>query len=116
MDAFERYDLDALLTLLHADATSSMPPYEMWFRGHADIRAWFLGPGIACQGSRLVATHANGLPAFGQYRPSGPGGSHRPWALQVLEITGGGISGMNFFLDTATLFPMFGLPEIPPPG
>jgi RNA polymerase sigma-70 factor (ECF subfamily) len=91
-----------------------MPPYEMWLRGRADIRAWFLGPGIGCAGSRLLPTRANGLPAFGQYRPSGPGGSHRPWALQVLEITDGAIGGMNFFLDTATLFPMFGLPEIPP--
>ncbi len=114
VDAFERYDLDALLTLLHDDATSNMPPYELWLRGHADIRAWFLGPGIECQGSRLVATHANGLPAFGQYRPSGPGGAHEPWSLQVLEIVDGRIAGMNFFLDTATLFPLFGLPATPP--
>jgi RNA polymerase sigma-70 factor (ECF subfamily) len=114
VDAFERYDLDALLALLHDDATSNMPPYELWLRGHADIRAWFLGPGIGCKGSVLISTHANGLPAFGQYRPSGPDGAHEPWALQVLEIADGSIAGMNFFLDTATLFPLFGLPETPP--
>lgn len=113
VDAFERYDLDALLALLHADATSNMPPYELWLRGHADIRAWFLGPGIGCRGSRLIATHANGLPAFGQYRPSGPRGEHEPWSLQVLEIVDGRIAGMTFFLDTAALFPRFGLPDTP---
>jgi RNA polymerase sigma-70 factor (ECF subfamily) len=111
--AFERYDLDALRALVHEDATSSMPPYEMWLRGHDDIRRWFLGPGAGCRGSRLVATTANGLPAFGQYRASGPGGSHEPWSLQVLEITDGRISAMSFFLDTPALFPLFGLPPAP---
>lgn len=111
VDAFERYDLDALTALLHGDATLSMPPYPLWLRGPADIRAWMLGPGRECEGSRLVPTTANGSPAFGQYRPSGPGGRHEPWALQVIEISGGRITGLNQFLDTATLFPLFGLPE-----
>jgi RNA polymerase sigma-70 factor (ECF subfamily) len=113
VDAFERYDLDALLALIHEDATSSMPPYEMWLRGHRDIRAWFLGQGAGCRGSRLVPTVANGLPAFGQYRASGPSGRHEPWSLQVLEITDGRIAGTNYFLDTDTLFPLFGLPPTP---
>ncbi|HEX5586610.1 MAG TPA: sigma-70 family RNA polymerase sigma factor [Acidimicrobiia bacterium] len=113
VDAFERYDIEALLALLHEDATSNMPPYELWLRGHDDIAAWFVGPGAACRGSRLVPTVANGLPAFGQYRASGPNGEHEPWSLQVLEITDGRISGMNFFLDTDTLFPLFDLPAEP---
>ena len=110
VEAFERYDMSALTALLHEDATWSMPPYEMWLRGHEDIAAWCLGPGIGCKGSRLVATVANGLPAFGQYRPSGPGGSHEAWSLQVLEISDGRIVGASFFLDTPHLFPLFGLP------
>ncbi|MFF7651163.1 sigma-70 family RNA polymerase sigma factor [Streptomyces sp. NPDC007983] len=110
VDAFERYDLDSLTSLLHEDATLSMPPYELWLRGHDDIRTWLLGHGIGCRGSRLVPTVANGAPAFGQYRPGGPGGSHEPWALQVLEISAGRITGLNSFLDTERLFPLFGLP------
>ncbi len=110
VEAFERYDLDSLTSLLHEDAVLSMPPLPMWFRGAADIAAWMLGPGQGCRGSRLIATAANGLPAFGQYRPSGPGGRHEPWALIVLEIAGGRIVGINSFLDTAQLFPMFNLP------
>jgi RNA polymerase sigma-70 factor (ECF subfamily) len=109
VDAFERYDLDALTSLLHHDATWSMPPYELWLQTHDDIRRWCLGPGIGCRGSRLIPTVANGLPAFGQYKPSA-GGGHEPWSLQVLEISGGRISGISFFLDTESLFPLFGLP------
>ena len=108
VDAFERYDLDSLTSLLHEDAAWSMPPYELWLQSHDDIRRWCLGPGIACRGSRLVATMANGSPAFGQYKPGGDG--YEPWALQVLEVSAGRISGISFFLDTASLFPLFGLP------
>jgi len=109
VDAFERYDLDSLVSLLHEDATWSMPPYALWLQTHDDIRRWSLGPGAACRGSRLVPTAANGSPAFGQYRPA-PAGGHQPWSLQVLEISAGEITGIMFFLDTATLFPLFGLP------
>lgn len=110
VDAFERYDVDALVALLREDATLSMPPYTLWLRGPAAVKAWFLGRGIGCRGSLLVPTAANGLPAFGQYRPGGPGEPHRPWSLVVLELAGDRIAAMNHFLDTATLFPRFGLP------
>lgn len=114
VEAFERYDVDALAALLREDATLSMPPYTLWLQGPSPIRAWFLGRGIGCRGSRLVPTAASGLPAFGQYRPGGPGQPHRPWSLVVLELSGDRIAAMNHFLDTATLFPRFGLPpELP---
>jgi RNA polymerase sigma-70 factor (ECF subfamily) len=115
VDAFERYDVDALTALLREDATLSMPPYTLWLQGPRAIAAWFRGRGCGCEGSRLVATAANGLPAFGQYRAGGPGEPHRPWSLVVLELQGDRIAAMNHFLDTATLFPRFGLPpELPP--
>ncbi len=114
VDAFERYDVDALAALLRDDATLSMPPYTLWLRGPAAVKAWFLGRGIGCRGSRLVPTAANGLPAFGQYRPGDPGLPYRPWSLVVLELSGDRIAAMNHFLDTAALFPRFGLPpELP---
>jgi len=110
VDAFERYDLESLTSLLHEDATWSMPPYELWLRTHDDIRRWCLGPGIGCRGSRLVPIEANGSPAFGQYKPSATGDGHEAWSLQVLEMSAGRISGISFFLDTPSLFPLFGLP------
>jgi RNA polymerase sigma-70 factor (ECF subfamily) len=111
MDAFERYDMDALTALLHEDATLSMPPYELWLTGHDDIVSWMMGPGHACDGSRLVPVAANGSIAFGQYRASGPNGEHEPWGLVVIETKDGQVSGINTFLDTASLFPLFGLPQ-----
>ena len=110
VDAFQRYDMSALVGLLHEDAVQSMPPYAMWVQGAADITTWMVQPGpSACRGSRLIPVHANGSPAFGQYKPD-PEGGLAPWALQVLEITDGRIARMTLFLDTAALFPSFGLP------
>jgi RNA polymerase sigma-70 factor, ECF subfamily len=108
--AFEAYDIDALTELIREDASQSMPPFDLWLTGRDDIFTWWFGPGIGCKGSRVVATTAaNGSPAFGQYKPSENGG-YEPWALQVLEVKDGRISELSFFLDTKTLFPLFGLP------
>jgi RNA polymerase sigma-70 factor (ECF subfamily) len=109
VDAFERYDMQSLTALLNEDASWSMPPYDLWLTGHIDIVKWCLGPGIACRGSRLIPTSANGAPAFGQYKPNEKGG-HDAWSLQVLDISGGEIRGICFFLDTQRFFPLFGLP------
>lgn len=115
VEAFEAYDMDALTSLIQEDATQSMPPYDMWLSGREDILAWWFGPGIECQGSRLLpAPRANGSVAFGQYKPSASGSGHDPWALQVLEFGQGGLVEFTFFLDTHTLFPLFGLPAHPP--
>lgn len=108
VDAFERYDIDVLVTLLHDDAVMSMPPYPLWLRGPTEMSRFFLGQGIECRGSRLVATAANGCAAFGAYHRDGTGG-HVAWALQVIEVAGDRIVGHHNFLDTA-LFAAFGLP------
>jgi RNA polymerase sigma-70 factor (ECF subfamily) len=109
--AFEAYDIDALSALIHEDATQSMPPYELWLSGRDDIFKWWFGPGIGCRGSRVIATvTANGLPAFGQFKPSESGEGYDPWALQVLDVVDGRISEFTFFLATDRLFPLFGLP------
>jgi len=109
--AFEAYDLDALVPLIKEDAIQSMPPFDMWLEGRSDIFEWWFGPGLGCKGSRVIPTvAANGSPAFGQYKPSDTGSGYDPWALQVLEIEDGKIVEFTFFLDTATLFPLFGLP------
>jgi RNA polymerase sigma-70 factor (ECF subfamily) len=109
--AFEAYDFEALTSLIHEDAIQSMPPYDLWLSGREDILTWWTGPGIGCKGSRMIpVVSANGSPAFGQYKPSESGDGYEPWALQVLELSDGGIAELTFFLDTETLFPLFGLP------
>ena len=110
VEAFEAYDMDALTSLIREDATQSMPPFDLWLKGRDDILTWWFGPGIGCRGSRLVPTvSANGSPAYGQYKPV-PDGGYEPWALQVLELDNGRFGEFTFFLDTETLFPLFGLP------
>ena len=109
VQAFERYDMEALTALVHEDATQSMPPYDLWLTGRDDIFRWWYGPGIGCQGSRVIPTvSANGAPAFGQYKPA-EGGGYEPWALQVVEVRDGKIVELTFFLDTERVFPLFGL-------
>jgi RNA polymerase sigma-70 factor (ECF subfamily) len=113
VDAFERYHIEALVSLLHGDAIQSMPPFELWLQGAEDIGKWMVQPGPSgCRGSKLLPTSANGSPAFGQYRPD-PNGGFVPWAIQVLEVSGGKIAALSFFLDfldPERLFPAFGLP------
>jgi RNA polymerase sigma-70 factor, ECF subfamily len=110
VQAFERYDINALTSLIQEDAKQSMPPYDMWLRGRDNILAWWFGPGIGCRDSRLLPTvGANGRVAFGQYKPTESGGRD-PWALVVLETGADGIVEFTFFLDTKRLFPLFGLP------
>ena len=109
--AFEAYDMDALTSLVHEEATQSMPPYDLWLSGREDIFRWWVGPGVGCRGSRMLpAPAANGAPTFGQYKPSETGEGYDPWALQVLEVRDGRIVELTFFLDTERVFPLFGLP------
>ena len=111
VQAFEAYDIKALTELIHEDATQSMPPYDLWLAGRDDIFAWWVGPGNGCRGSRVLpAGTANGSPAFAQYKRN-PSGGYECWAIQVLEVRDGRIGEFTFFLDTARLFPLFGLPQ-----
>ena len=116
VDAFEAYDIDRLTELLHEDAVQSMPPFSLWLRGRDDIFTWWLGPGIGCKGSKLVPVGlANGMPAWGQYKPA-PEGGYEPWSVIVPEVSDGRIVELTFFLDTKALFPLFGLPQALPAG
>ena len=103
--------MSALVELLHEDAIQSMPPYAMWIEGAENIATWMVAPGPdACRGSRLHPGGGQRLPGVRAVRAD-PAGGYEPWALQVIEVTGGRIARMTFFLDTASLFPSFGLPD-----
>jgi RNA polymerase sigma-70 factor (ECF subfamily) len=111
VSAFEAYDIDRLTELLHEDAVQSMPPFSLWLQGRDDIFTWWFGPGIGCKGSRLVPVGlANGMPAWGQYKPALDGG-YEPWSVIVPEVSEGRIVELTFFLDTQRLFPLFSLPD-----
>jgi len=109
MDAFERYDIDELVTLLRDDVAFSMPPHNLWLRGPVEVHRWMLGPGAGCRGARLLPTRANGAPAFGSYKID-PAGGFAAWSLQVLELKDGEITAIHNYLNAAELLPAFGLP------
>ena len=108
IEAFEAYDIETFVTLLREDAAFSMPPHALWLRGPLEVSRWMLGPGAGCRGSHLIATRANGCPAFAQYKPA-PEGGHSPWSIQVVELKGGKVTAIHNYLNTE-LFAEFGLP------
>jgi RNA polymerase sigma-70 factor (ECF subfamily) len=110
VDAFERFDIDALVTLLHDDAIFSMPPHALWLRGPDAISAWLVTN--PCANTHLVAIEANGSPAFGVYKPASSG-RHEAFAIQVLEWSGSRIAAVHTFIDPS-LFAAFDLPLIRP--
>ncbi|MFC7915184.1 sigma-70 family RNA polymerase sigma factor [Streptomyces sp. NPDC057386] len=108
--AFEGYDMAALTALLHEDAIMTMPPFDLWLTGPADITGFMTTLGASCAGSRLRPVQVNGLPGFAHYKPDPDSGGFTAWAVQVLEISEGRITGFHCFLDTKRFFPLFGLP------
>jgi RNA polymerase sigma-70 factor (ECF subfamily) len=110
VDAFQRYDITALLALLHEDAVQSMPPIEMWLQGASSIAEFMVLPGPSlCAGSLLVPVRANGARAWAQYKPDPERGGFSAWSLHVHQVSGDRFSRLTFFLDTERLFPLFGL-------
>jgi RNA polymerase sigma-70 factor (ECF subfamily) len=109
VDAFERYDIPALTTLLRDDAIMTMPPFDMWLQGRDDLAGWFGEQGIACKGSTLIPVDVNGTAGFASYKPGDDGFLH-PWAIQVIDVVDGRITGHHNFIYP-DLFAAFGLPD-----
>ncbi|MEV7197143.1 sigma-70 family RNA polymerase sigma factor [Streptomyces sp. NPDC093510] len=108
--AFEGYDMAALTALLAEDAVMTMPPFDLWLRGTADITGFMSTMGASCANSRLIPVDVNGTPGFAHYKPDPDNGGFMPWAIQVIEISEGRIAGFHCFLDTPRWFPLFGVP------
>jgi RNA polymerase sigma-70 factor, ECF subfamily len=109
--AWEASDIASLVTLLRQDAVLSMPPWPLWYRGPDAIRGfleWGMREG---RRFRLVATQANGQPAFGQYmwRAEHRLADFEAHALIVLTCEGNAISALTIFVDRE-LMTKFGLP------
>ncbi|MET1007688.1 MAG: sigma-70 family RNA polymerase sigma factor [Propionibacteriaceae bacterium] len=109
--AFEDYDVNRIVELLTADAVWEMPPFTGWYQG-ADVIGALIEHNCPANGPgdmKLVATSANGQPAYGVYMRN-PDGSYRPFQIQQLTIGSGGVSHVAAYFDLA-LFERFGLPE-----
>ena len=113
VDAWQAADAGGLVALLREDAVITMPPLPLWYRGRATIRWFFetqLFAGEARGRFRLVATHANGSPAFATYQRN-DAGNYQLGALQVLTIEDDQIAEVHDFLAIGNQqFPGFDLP------
>jgi RNA polymerase sigma-70 factor, ECF subfamily len=107
--AFESYDIERLVHLLRNDVVLSMPPFDLWMVGPDNLAGWFLGEGIVCKDGRLLPINVNGTAGFGNYHRVADG-VWEPFAIQVIEVSGGKITGHNNFLYPE-MFADFGLPD-----
>ncbi|MFC3896913.1 sigma-70 family RNA polymerase sigma factor [Lentzea rhizosphaerae] len=107
--AFEAKDIPAIIGMFAEDVVWEMPPFPQWYRG-PDAVAWHLAnqcPAVP-HGARMIATEANGQPAYGLYLRE-EDGVFRPFNLQVLDLKDDRITHVLSFFDLS-LFPKFGLP------
>jgi RNA polymerase sigma-70 factor, ECF subfamily len=116
VDAFERADVDAVVEMLAADGTFTMPPLPTWYRGREAVAAFLKRHVLASDNRwRLLPARANGQLAFGNYRWDEEWQSFLPRSLSVLTLNGEGITEITTFLGPE-LLSTFGLPDEVPPG
>ncbi len=109
VSAIEAKDINRIVEAFTADAVWEMPPFDGWYQGAENIGRLIdtqcpADPG----GMRMVATQANGQPAFAMYVREGDGTWHA-FQLQVITLGEQGITHVTAFFDL-TLFPTFDLP------
>jgi RNA polymerase sigma-70 factor (ECF subfamily) len=114
-DAFEHADMERLVALLTGDAWLTMPPEPAQYQGPAAIGRFLstVPQGGALDRFRLVATRANGQPAFGFYIADPQAPIARASGIMVLTLEGARVAAITVFHDTG-VFPRFGLPRTVP--
>ncbi len=102
VDAWERGDVDTIVSMLTEDAILAMPPRPSWYRGIEAARVFLArGPLAPSRSRRLRPAAANGQLAVGSYYEGWP---ERPEGLQVLQLltldTSGRIAAITAFIGT----------------
>lgn len=111
VEAFEQFDIHALVALFNEEGHMSMPPFPMWVCGKDDLFQFFTLMRWHCEGSRFLPTTVNGgYPALAQYIPSNDKTCLVPWGIHVIVMKDKKIFHIQNFIN-AKLFFRFGLPE-----
>jgi RNA polymerase sigma-70 factor (ECF subfamily) len=103
--AWESGDLDAIVSLLHEDATISMPPHPMWLDGRESLRRFFGGhlrPALETRAFRARMTEANGQDALAFYRVRDDGKAHL-FGIHMVEVRDGKIATIDHFMTKGAL-------------
>ena len=116
VDAWERGDVDAVVSLLTEDAIISMPPIPTWYAGRDAIGRFLrTRPLNGARRWRQVPVSANGQAAVASYLWSDQALGFLAHEITVLDIDGDRISGIMAFLDSS-LVERWGLPGRLPPA
>lgn len=108
--ALEHGDTDALVALLTADVTWSMPPMPHWYQGLAAVTDFAVRvPLTGCGTWRHIPITANGQPAVASYSRTADHGPYHCWSINVLTMRDSKISEITSFIG-AEHFAAFGLP------
>jgi len=111
--AHEAADVEAMAEMLREDVRIAMPPLPFWFNDKQTFVPG-LGPGLRDPGEwRLVEIRANRMPALATYLRPWDESEFRPFKIDVMRVEDGLVAEITSF--DAQLFPLFGLPETPPP-
>jgi RNA polymerase sigma-70 factor (TIGR02960 family) len=110
--AFANSDIDEIVSLLTEDVWLSMPPLPLEYQGR-DVAARALSIVFARgRAHRLIATRANGQPAFGVYVKDPHAPVFHANGLMVVTLTGNFASALTRFDNSALA--RFGLPRTLP--
>ncbi len=111
VSAWERADVDAIVSMLARDAVFAMPPEPTWFSGRDAVAAFLAAIPFATGAARhrLVPTSANGQLAFGDYMWQPSAHAFTRHGITVLDLRGTEIAGMTIF-RRPTAFAGFDLP------
>jgi RNA polymerase sigma-70 factor (ECF subfamily) len=110
VDAWERRDVDQLVSMLTDDVKFAMPPFVVWFDGQTAVAEFLqFRPMREELRWRVTPTEANGQPAFAHYLLDPETGQYSAHSITVLELRDGRIAEVDAFLFPE-LFPGFGLP------
>ena len=105
-DAWERNDVDTVVSMLADDVAFTMPPMARWFQGIEGVRGflerWSMLPEW---GWRSIPTIANGQPALAFYSWDAEQGAHVPFAVNVLTFEGEKIKEIDAFIVRASMDP-----------
>jgi RNA polymerase sigma-70 factor (ECF subfamily) len=112
--ALETGDVDALLSLLTAQASWCMPPIPTWFQGQEALRAWLVRDPLQVRWRRHTAW-ANGQLAVAGYIFDPASARYLPHVIDVLTLQGDKIAAVTAFVvgdraDRAETFATFDLP------
>ncbi len=102
VEAWERCDVDAFVSLLTEDASFAMPPLATWYAPRDSIATWARDYSLSGEWQwRTVFTRANAQPALAFYAWDDPSGAYLPFALNVLSLQDQQVSDVTAFIVRA---------------